>query len=539
MENTLNILFGKTSTELSQVIKGLTLEPYLKKSQKPKFQCLDLADGRTPEWLEGGQPTFHGVSWMPSIGEYPSAERESTLWEIIEMDVPLKYYLSPKACSGILRRAAKRGKELPKPLKEALERQAETPIEEILENAVPINCSQVYRICSYASNCMKSDNPNSGVYKTDINATLDLNGGNPACNQGGMCVVQGYILNDQGGDSLNVEQDDISPTLRAQAHGNEPIVCYALQGNMIGRQDQNGPKGSGISENLSYMLTASDVHAICYPIMLENHPNDSRIKIDESGNCQTLTSRMGTEGGNVPLCMVPIQAITQKNGFTVSSDVGNTLMSTDYKGVQCVAMPIIPINTQIAMRHNKLGERTGLGIGKEGDPSFTLLANHSHAVAVPIVYNGETIASPVNRQNPKAGDPCHTLDTDSRNYILIPIYLLKIRSGCDGGGKGALWQENKSATIACNNDQYMFVPIVADDILYIVRRLTPRECAKLQGFPADWHEGITNTKGKTLPDSAAYKGYGNAVATVCTEKPLAGIVEIINKSSKHHTVYSG
>lgn len=480
MENTLNILFGKTSTERSQVIKGLTLEPYLKKSQKPKFQCLDLADGRTPEWSEGGQPTFHGVSWMPSIGEYPSEERESTLWEIIKTDVPLKYYLSPKACSGILRRAAKRGKELPKPLKEALERQAETPIEEILENAVPINCSQVYRICSYASNCMKSDNPNSGVYKTDINATLDLNGGNPACNQGGMCIVEGDVLNDQGGDRLNVEQDDISPTLRAQAHGNEPIVCYVLQGNMIGRQDQNGPKGSGISENLSYTLTASDMHAVCYPIMLENHPNDSRIKIDESGSCQTLTSRMGTGGGNVPLCMVPIQAITQRNGFTVSSDVGNTLIAT---------------------RHNKLGERTGLGIGKEGDPSFTLLANHSHAVAV-------------------------------------PIYLLKICSGKEGGGKGALWQENKSATIACNNDQYMFVPIVADDILYIVRRLTPRECAQLQGLPVDWHEDITNAKDKTLPDSVAYKGYGNAVATVCAEKPLAGIVEIINKSSKHHTIYS-
>lgn len=77
-------------------------------------------------------------------------------------------------------------------------------------------------------------------------------------------------------------------------------------------------------------------------------------------------------------------------------------------------------------------------------------------------------------------------------------------------------------------DKYMFVPIAAEDISYIVRRLTPRECAKLQGFPTDWHEDITNTKGKTLPDSAAYKGYGNAVATVCAEYPIAGIVEICN-----------
>lgn len=39
------------------------------------------------------------------------------------------------------------------------------------------------------------------------------------------------------------------------------------------------------------------------PIILEHHPNDSRIKIDDSGICQTLSSRMGTGGGNVPLIM--------------------------------------------------------------------------------------------------------------------------------------------------------------------------------------------------------------------------------------------
>lgn len=47
-----------------------------------------------------------------------------------------------------------------------------------------------YGISSYDSNAMKSDNPNSGIYKADTARTLDLNGGNPACNQGGMAVVQ-------------------------------------------------------------------------------------------------------------------------------------------------------------------------------------------------------------------------------------------------------------------------------------------------------------------------------------------------------------
>lgn len=54
-------------------------------------------------------------------GECPSVARESTLSQILEVNAPEKYYLSAKACAGILRRAEKRGKELPPMLKEALE----------------------------------------------------------------------------------------------------------------------------------------------------------------------------------------------------------------------------------------------------------------------------------------------------------------------------------------------------------------------------------------------------------------------------------
>lgn len=39
-------------------------------------------------------------------------------------------------------------------------------------------------------------------------------------------------------------------------------------------------------------------------MMIENHPADSRVNIDDSGTCQTLTGRMGTGGGNVPLVMI-------------------------------------------------------------------------------------------------------------------------------------------------------------------------------------------------------------------------------------------
>ena len=69
-------------------------------------------------------------------------------------------------------------------------------------------------------------------------------------------------------------------------------------------------------------------------VVIENHPTDSRIKLSEDNKVQTLTSRMGTGGGNVPLVMNERQF-----ALTVGEDIANTLTSTDYKGTQCVFEP--------------------------------------------------------------------------------------------------------------------------------------------------------------------------------------------------------
>ena len=61
---------------------------------------------------------------MRNTGESPNEENASTLSQILEVNVPEKYYLSPRACQGILYRALRRGKELPEVLRIALERQA-------------------------------------------------------------------------------------------------------------------------------------------------------------------------------------------------------------------------------------------------------------------------------------------------------------------------------------------------------------------------------------------------------------------------------
>ena len=91
------------------------------KSQSRTFLFLDLRSGTSPDalWAEVG--VLHGEYSTRSIGECPSVAVESTLSQILQTNAPEKYYLSAKACAGILRRAERRGKELPEMLREALE----------------------------------------------------------------------------------------------------------------------------------------------------------------------------------------------------------------------------------------------------------------------------------------------------------------------------------------------------------------------------------------------------------------------------------
>lgn len=74
----------------------------------------------------GGTGLLHGAFLMHSFGESPSAAAESRLSQILEENAHPKYFLSAKACVGIIRRAERRGKELPPMLKEALMMQSQT-----------------------------------------------------------------------------------------------------------------------------------------------------------------------------------------------------------------------------------------------------------------------------------------------------------------------------------------------------------------------------------------------------------------------------
>jgi len=118
--------YGKTSPERSAPTAEKTSSQSLKRSApcvKRTLMCLDLRPGMGGNLLGAYwemDTQLPGASMMLNTGECPSDARESTLSQILDLNVPEKYSLSPKACAGIIRRAEKRGKTLPDMLKEAL-----------------------------------------------------------------------------------------------------------------------------------------------------------------------------------------------------------------------------------------------------------------------------------------------------------------------------------------------------------------------------------------------------------------------------------
>ena len=124
MGNIQSLHYGRTSPVHCTLPEGVTLRPCLRRSQRAKFQCLVLGNGQTPEWCEAEELTMLGACMTPNISEQHSGAGVCSLSQILEGEAPEKYYLSPKACAGILRRAELRGRELPPLLEEILEKQA-------------------------------------------------------------------------------------------------------------------------------------------------------------------------------------------------------------------------------------------------------------------------------------------------------------------------------------------------------------------------------------------------------------------------------
>ena len=130
----LGLWSGKMSPEHSQATKGETSRQSLKRSsasqsrKPPILMCLkkagQLGGATTMRWEDDG--AWLGECMMRNTGESPNAAVESRLSQILEETPQEKYSLSAKACQGILRRAERRGKDLPEPLKTVLLMQSES-----------------------------------------------------------------------------------------------------------------------------------------------------------------------------------------------------------------------------------------------------------------------------------------------------------------------------------------------------------------------------------------------------------------------------
>ena len=445
----------------------------------------------------------------------------------------------------------------------------------------------------------------NGSLTEEVSSTLGVN-----C---GMSTGRnGIVLNDQGGNRMDITED-VTSTLRAEAH-HPPCVMesagfcteHSAKSRTIGYEDECSPT-----------LRAGVVPAA---VALENHPIDSRVKLSEDGNVQTLTSRMGTGGNNVPLVMKIRSgcegggkgALIQENkSATLSCNNDQTLFEPcgwdggqisptltkqnaggnqrmpDKDNFTCVLQPFgISSKDSNAMKsdnpHSGIYEaetaRTLDGNG--GNPSCN---QGGIAVVESYAIQGSMIGRE-DKNGPQGDgineDVSFTLNTVDRHAVYAmttgsytqveedtsPTIMARDYKDptavCYGIGRDT-FNQGQNAKFAPTFEEELQPTLVAKgpgaiQNGYTVRRLTPTECARLQGFPDNWcadlgtekptdeemyfwhkvfktYSEVTGCKVKSdkqvakwlkdpYSDSAEYKMWGNGVALPCVWFVLCGIV---------------
>ncbi len=211
---------------------------------------------------------------------------------------------------------------------------------------------------------------------------------------------------------------------------------------------------------------------------IESHPQDCRIQIAEDGKVQTLTGRMGTGGGNVPLLLddqggAHIRPMDGRVSPTLRAGMG---------GHPPVLIDTLPIADKAARcqgggttRHGD-GAGNGLGVGRAGSPAYTLTAAGRHAAAYDC--RNHTAKKEVSGTLQAKGSGGHSLNYI--NPVVVPETAGTLTAKMAEGSGGPSGDE-------CQN-------LVMAPPEYIVRRLTPTECGRLQGFPDSWTQGLKNTE---------------------------------------------
>lgn len=288
----------KTSGSSSKRSRELYAIPYL---------SLDLTPGHgnmlgEPTW-ELNSPWLGG-SLMLNTGPAPlNGGGVSSLSQILVDAPPLKYYLSRRACRGVLRRMVKRGKPQPFSLVLALVIQGAL----IPRNRVPELLSLILSAQENEETCMildhgeEDDAPeNHRVFAAGFSAGAGASAGSIGYSEqvaptlkgspSGNCMPSVLCLNDQGGDIMECSVN-ISGTLRAQEHGHQPLV-------------------------------------------FENHGIDVRYRGPLSVS-PTLAARAGTGGNNLPLVEQPRAVDFPNNRPTFSMQRSDCYDKTDVASTEC------------------------------------------------------------------------------------------------------------------------------------------------------------------------------------------------------------
>ena len=278
----------------------------------------------------------------------------------------------------------------------------------------------------------------NGDLTGDVSATLGVN-----C---GMSTGRnGIVLNDQGGGRMDISEE-VTATLRAQEHGHPPCVLAAGFCKECSAQS----RGIGYEEERAPTLRAGAIPTAVY----ENHSQDTRYT-GPLDTAPTVSSTYGTGGNNQP--------------FVVEADTPKTLKIRS----GC--------------------EGGGKGALIQEDVSATLSCNNDQTLFVPKCYSiGAAFSEGMLSDNPHSGiyeaDSSRTIDQSGGN------------PSCNQGGIAVV----EGPTYAVTTGKYTQVSaeqaptLMARDFKdptavnrgYSVRRLTPTECARLQGFPDFWCTGL-------------------------------------------------
>ena len=278
----------------------------------------------------------------------------------------------------------------------------------------------------------------NGELTGDVSATLGVN-----C---GMSTGRnGIVLNDRGGGRMDISEE-VTATLRAQEHGHPPCVLAAGFCKECSAQS----RGIGYEEERAPTLRAGAIPTAVY----ENHSQDTRYT-GPLDTAPTVSSTYGTGGNNQP--------------FVVQADTPKTLKIRS----GC--------------------EGGGKGALIQEDVSATLSCNNDQTLFVPKCYSiGAAFSEGMLSDNPHSGiyeaDTSRTLDQGGGNPSCNQGGIAVVEGPTYAMTPCTYTQIEREKAPTLNARDFKDPTFVNSG--YSVRRLTPTECARLQGFPDFWCAGL-------------------------------------------------